>query len=73
MATWLVFLLLCVGFYGILRLADNALGEALAPRKRAKRLQKSQTQALRNAEDWIVFDQTLTREKLVRDWKELGL
>lgn len=73
MATWFVFLLLCAGFYGILWLADNALGEALAPRKRAKRLQKSQTQALRNAEDWIIFDQTLTREKLVRDWKELGL
>ena len=73
MATWLVFLLLCAGFYGILRLADNALGEALQPRKRAKRLQKSQTQALRNAEDCIVCDQTLTREKLVRDWKELGL
>lgn len=73
MATWFVFLLLCAGFYGILWLLDNALGEALQPRKRARRLQKSQAQALRNAEDWIIFDQTLTREKLVRDWKELGL
>ncbi len=71
MATWLVFLLLCAGFYGILRLLDNAFGEALQPRKRAKRLQKSQTQALRNAEDWIIFDQTLTREALMRVWEEL--
>ena len=71
MATWLVFLLLCVGFYGILRLLENAFGEALQPRKRARRLQKSQAQALRNAEDWIVFDKTLTREALMRVWEEL--
>jgi hypothetical protein len=71
MATWLVFLLLCAGFYGILRLLENAFGEALQPRKRARRLKKSQEQALRNAEDWIAFDQTLTREHLVRTWEEI--
>lgn len=68
---WLIVLILCAAFLGILKLLDNALAEELMRRKRARRLQKSQIHAMQSAEELIVFDQTLTREALVRVWEEL--
>lgn len=68
---WIFIIILCVAFLGILKLFDNAFAEELMRRKRARRLQKSQIHAMQSAEELIVFDQTLTREALVRVWEEL--
>lgn len=68
---WIIVLILCVAFLVILKLFDNALAEELMRRKRARRLQKSQIHAMQSAEELIVFDQTLTREHLVRVWEEI--
>lgn len=68
---WIFIIILCVAFLGILKLLDNVIAEELMHIKRARRLQKSQDHAMRAAEDLIVFDQTLTREALVRVWREL--
>lgn len=40
--------------------------------KRSKRkAMANQQKAIGVAEDLIVFDQTMTREKLIRDWEEM--
>ena len=68
---WIIFVMLCVGFYGLLRLMDNAFGEENARRRRIRRMERTQDHALQEAEELIVFDQTLTREALVRVWEEI--
>lgn len=50
---------------------DNAFAEENARRRRIRRMEHTQDHALQEAEELIVFDQTLTREALVRVWEEI--
>lgn len=71
MTSYLVLLVLCIAFVGILKLVDVAFAEENSRRRRIRRLQKSQDWAMTEAEQLIVFDQTLTREHLIREWEKM--
>lgn len=68
---WAMVIGLCVAFAILLKLMDNAFAEENARQRRIRRLEKSQEHAMRSAEDLLVFDQTMTREQLVRTWEEI--
>jgi hypothetical protein len=69
--SWIFVAIMCLAFAGLLKLLDNAFAEENARRRRIRRLEKSQEHAMRSAEDLLVFDQTMTREHLVRVWEEI--
>lgn len=68
---WIFVGIMCLAFAGLLKLLDNAFAEENARRRRIRRLEKNQEHAMRSAEDLLVFDQTMTREHLVRVWEEI--
>ena len=68
---WVMVIVLCVAFVILLKLMDNAFAEENARQRRLRRLEKSQEHAMRSAEDLRVFDQTLTREQLIREWEKM--
>lgn len=68
---WVMVIGLCVAFAILLKLLDNAFAEENARQRRIRRLEKAQEYAMRSAEDLLVFDQTMTREQLVRTWEEI--
>ncbi len=68
---WFMVIGLCLAFGCLLKLMDNAFAEENARQRRIRRLEKAQEHAMRSAEDLLVFDQTMTREQLVRTWEEI--
>lgn len=68
---WILVAILCLAFGVLLKLLDNAFAEENARRRRNRRQKKNQVHAMQEAENLIVFDQTLTREHLVRVWEEI--
>lgn len=68
---WAMVIGLCVAFGVLLKLMDNAFAEENARLRRIRRLEKAQEHAMHTAEDLLVFDQTMTREQLVRVWEEI--
>lgn len=70
---WLTVIFLCIWFCGLLKLTAIAIDEELAPRRKARRMKRQQARAMEVAEDLIVFDQTMTREHLIRVWEEMKL
>lgn len=68
---WLTVILLCIAFGVLLKLMDNVLDEELANRRKARRMKRQQARAMEVAEELITFDQTLTREHLIRAWEKV--
>ena len=68
---WLTVILLCIAFGVLMKLVDNVLDEELAPRRKARRMKRQQAKAMEVAKDLIMFDQTLTREHLIRVWEKV--
>lgn len=68
---WAMVIGLCLAFGALLKLMDNAFAEENARLRRIRRLEKSQEHAMRSAEDMLAFDQTMTREQLVRTWEDI--
>lgn len=68
---WIFVGIMCLAFFGLLKLLDNAFAEENARRRRIRRMEKNQDHAMQEAENLLVFDQTLTREHLVRVWEEI--
>ena len=68
---WIFVAIMCLAFAGLLKLLDNAFAEENARRRRIRRLEKNQDHAMQEAQELLVFDQTLTREHLVRVWEEI--
>lgn len=68
---WIFVGIMCLAFFGLLKLLDNAFAEENARRRRDRRLEKNQEHALECAEDLRNFDEILTKERLIRAWEEI--
>ena len=69
--SWAIVIGLCLAFGGLLKLMDNAFAEENARQRRIRRLEKNQDHAMQEAENLLVFDQTLTQEQLIREWEKI--
>ena len=68
---WGIVILLCIWFCGLLKLMANALDEELTQKRKACSMKRQQARAVEVAEELIMFDQTMTREHLMKVWEEM--
>lgn len=71
MISIIVIIAFSVAFLGLLKLMDNAFAEENARRRRIRRMERTQDKAMQDACDLLVFDQTMTREHLIRAWEKI--
>ena len=61
----------CLSFGVVLYAAGIELNDFIRGKLKVRKALKNQRKAVDVANGLIVFDQTMTREKLIRDWSEM--
>ena len=61
----------CLSFGVVLYAAGIELNDFIRGKLKVRKALKNQSKAIDVANGLIVFDQTMTREKLIRDWSEM--